>query len=91
MIKELWAVPSVKVWALLVVLTCGSFLLGTDHTLGAATRTALCVVLVIAFLKARLVGSFFMELRHAPRIIRNAVDTWLLITGVVVIAMYLAL
>jgi cytochrome c oxidase subunit IV len=91
MIKELWAISSVKIWGLLFVLTCGSFLLGSDHGLGAATRTALCMVLVIAVVKARLVGSFFMDLRRAPPIHRNVVDAWLLITGATVIGMYLGL
>jgi hypothetical protein len=82
--------PAVKVWAALVLLTCGSFWLGVDHGLGTA-RGALAVILVIALGKAWLVGRYFMELRHAPRWLQGVVDTWLLVTGGVVIGMYVAL
>ena len=47
------------VWLLLTVATVLSWALGTRHGLAIA-------ILVIAFVKIRFVGLYFMELRGAP-------------------------
>jgi hypothetical protein len=47
------------VWLLLTVATVLSWSLGTHHSLAIA-------ILVIAFVKIRFVGLYFMELRGAP-------------------------
>lgn len=83
-------IPAVRVWALLVLLTGSSFWLGADHGLGTA-RAALSLVLVVAFIKAWFVAHYFMELRHSPPALRRIVDGWLVITGGVVLGLYVAL
>ena len=69
------------VWAVLVGATLASWLLGGGH--GA-------VVMAVAFLKVRLVGLSFMELRTAPVPLRALFEGWVVVTGGVLIALYLA-
>lgn len=79
---------AVSVGAVLVALTVGSYLLGIDHLLGFS-RLALSAVLVIAFVKAWLVTRYFMDIRHAPVWLRILVDGWIVLTGAMVVGMYL--
>ena len=57
-------------WAALVVLTLISYWVGTDH--GLNNKDAACAALLaVAIGKVYLIGSEFMELRHAdPRLLR---------------------
>jgi hypothetical protein len=66
------------VWALLMSLTIFSWWLGTERAPGAAAdaRGPAVAILVVAFLKARLVIRHFMDVRHAPRALRLATDVW---------------
>jgi len=76
------------VWLLLVGATVISWLLGADYGAGnhhAATVT----VMVVAFVKVRFVGLYFMELRDAPLALRLAFEAWVAVFTIVVIAMYL--
>jgi caa(3)-type oxidase subunit IV len=72
------------VWALLAVATAISLGLGTSHVSSLATVAAL----TIAFVKARIVGLEFMELRHAPPLLRGAFETWLVLIGSSVIGLF---
>jgi hypothetical protein len=78
------------VWALLVAATCISWAVGADHGNGhAARQLATAIVLLVAFIKVRMVGMYFMELRYAPAVLRTLFDAWCLLVGGGVLAMYL--
>jgi Prokaryotic Cytochrome C oxidase subunit IV len=47
------------------------------------------VVLLIAFLKARLIGLEFMELRAAPRVLRCLFEAWTVIACAALLTLYL--
>lgn len=64
-------------WALLVLATLTAFAFremapGHSH----ADRLAITIVLVTAFAKCLIIGLQFMELRHAPRMLRYAFFVW---------------
>lgn len=75
--------------ATLIALTVSSYVLGIDHLLGVS-RTAMALVLVVAFVKIWLVTSYFMDIRHAPRWLGAIVHGWILITASLVIGLYIA-
>ena len=51
-------------------------------------RLASAVVLLIAFLKARLIGLEFMELRTAPRALRFIFEAWVVVACGTLLALY---
>ncbi|NMO91686.1 cytochrome C oxidase subunit IV family protein [Actinomycetospora sp. TBRC 11914] len=67
--------PVSYVWIALVAFTLLSWWVGGDHGI-ASVRIAGAVVLVVAFVKLRFVGLYFMELRDAPRPLRTAFESW---------------
>jgi caa(3)-type oxidase subunit IV len=75
------------VWLGLIAATLVSWRIGTDHGLSASLATPL--VLLVAFVKVRFVGMYFMELRSAPLLLRAAFEGWCLVVCSVLIAMYL--
>lgn len=80
--------PSVMaVWLLLIGATVAAWLLGTDHSV-RDTRAAAVLILAIAFVKVRLVGRHFMEIREAPIPLVVIFDLWLLAVAATVIALY---
>jgi hypothetical protein len=82
-------VRSTEVWLLLVAATCLSWWLGTDHALDASVTAP--VVLVVAFGKAWLVTRSFMELQHAPLVLRSLFDIWILLVGGALVVLYISL
>jgi len=70
------------VWLLLTVATVLSWALGTHRGLAIA-------ILVIAFVKIRFVGLYFMELRGAPPALRAVFETYCLAVLLMLSAMYL--
>jgi Prokaryotic Cytochrome C oxidase subunit IV len=78
----------VVLWLFLVLATALSFGLGTDHD--SAIRTTLsAAVIVVAFIKFRLVGIHFMELGRAPRLLRTLFEGYVVIVGVTILSLYL--
>jgi hypothetical protein len=73
---------------LLVMATCSSWWLGADHVL-PGVQTASVAVLAVAFVKVRLIGMHFMDLRLAPAALRVGFDVWCLAVATLVIALYL--
>lgn len=77
-------------WAALMAATALSWALG--HGLGAGAGADLrwsgTAVLLIAFLKARVVFLDFMELRHAPAALRGAFECWTLTVAGTLVALY---
>lgn len=47
-------------------------------------------MLVVALVKVRLVGLYFMELRSAPVALRGLFEGWIVVTGSVLIGLYLS-
>jgi Prokaryotic Cytochrome C oxidase subunit IV len=78
----------VCVWFVLLAATLLSYLLGAEHWLGSVpVRSSL--ILVIALVKVRFIGLYFMELREAPAGVRMLFSAWCLAAGIALIAMYL--
>lgn len=78
------------IWFVLVAATLLSWWLGTDHGFDDAQLVS-SLVLLVAFIKVRFVGLYFMELRHAPIPLRIVWEVWCLVVVSVVIGMFLAL
>jgi len=80
------------VWILLVAATLLSWWLGTDHGFGADDHQAAAVIiLLVAFFKARLVGSYFMELRDAPPALRWSFEAYIGAVCALLVGAYLIL
>lgn len=74
------------IWLLLVaasLLSFESMLLG-----GGGARLARSAILIIAFAKVLLVGREFMELRHAPPLLRNLFQAWAIIVCGVLLVLF---
>jgi hypothetical protein len=69
--------PTVTV-AVLVVATAATFWVGTNHPFSMLrAEFAPALTLMLAFLKAGLIGNEFMELNGAPRPLRMAFGAWI--------------
>lgn len=79
------------VWLGLTVATLLSWSLGGHHTLGISNGHVLAGVsiLLIAFVKVRFVGLYFMDLRGAPAFLRNIFEVYCVVVCVALAAMYL--
>lgn len=78
------------VWLFLVVATVISWALGTDHGFVGSVRAASLIVLVVAFVKVRFVGLYFMDLRRAPLLLRAVIEAYCLVLCILTIVFYLA-
>jgi uncharacterized membrane protein len=76
------------VWLLLIAATLISWRVGTDHGLHAHLATT--IVVLVAFIKVRFIGLYFMELREAPVPLRLIFEGYCAVVCAVVITMYLA-
>jgi hypothetical protein len=77
----------VAVWAALLLATAVS--VAVHEALGPGPTTVL-VVVAVAFVKVWLVGRYFMELRHAPPVLRRLFDAYVVAVPVVLAAVLLA-
>ncbi|KAB2925549.1 MAG: cytochrome C oxidase subunit IV family protein [Dechloromonas sp.] len=77
--------PAHRAWLVLVVATLITWYLGE---VGAAGTAAIVAMLVIAFIKGRLVILDFMELRAAPRLWRTLLEGWLIVVGGLILLAY---
>ena len=76
------------VWLGLLAATALSLLFG--HGLWfSKPRQAGVAILIVAFIKVRLVILDFMEVRHAPRYMRVAAHAWIVAACSVLIALFL--
>ena len=81
--------PILLVWLALMVATALTWIVGTRPELDAEAQPAAAVVLlIIALIKVRLVMQFFMELRHAPLLLRLVGDGWIVLVGALMISLY---
>ena len=79
------------VWLVLTLATLLSWSLGGHHTLGMSNSHALAgiAILLIAFVKIRFVGLYFMDLRGAPTVLRIIFETYCAVVFVALAAMFL--
>ena len=81
--------PAHRAWLVLMVATAITWYLGE---VGAAGTSAIVAMLLIAFIKGRLVILDFMELREAPRMWRILLEGWLiLVSGLILLAYWMSL
>ncbi|WP_067671555.1 cytochrome C oxidase subunit IV family protein [Nocardia miyunensis] len=65
--QNLLRTKTTAIWLLLITATALSWAIGSGHGFGGDGRTAASLtILLVAVLKMRLVGRYFMELRDAP-------------------------
>ncbi|MGY4103750.1 cytochrome C oxidase subunit IV family protein [Nocardia sp. R16R-3T] len=80
------------VWLVLVSATVLSWWLGTEggHRAGGSHALASVVIFLVAFVKVRFVGLYFMELRNAPLALRGLFEAYCLVACAVLVGMFLA-
>ncbi|TPG36646.1 cytochrome C oxidase subunit IV family protein [Mycolicibacterium hodleri] len=86
MVPALFRARSTVVWAALVLATLASWAVGSEHGTGSLVAI---VVLGVAMVKVRYVGLDFMELRHAPFVLRTAFECYCIALWCVLAGMYL--
>jgi Prokaryotic Cytochrome C oxidase subunit IV len=74
------------VWSGLIAATLMSWFVGVGHELGEAFAGV--VILLIAFVKVRFVGRYFMELRHAPFGLVAVFDAWIVVVASALIGLF---
>jgi len=78
-----------RAWLILIVATGMTWYLGE---VGAAGTLAIVTMLLIAFVKGRLVILDFMELRNAPALWRALLEGWLiLVSSLIMLAYWISL
>ena len=83
--------PATVVWVVLVLATVVSWALGSDHGVeGDWRRVASVAVLIVAFVKVRFIGMYFMDLRDAPLPLRAGYQLYCLAVCATVVGFYLA-
>jgi Prokaryotic Cytochrome C oxidase subunit IV len=79
------------VWLILILASFLTWWLGTNDSRDQlSNRVMIAAVVVIAFLKAYLVGMEFMEVRGAPAVLRGLLTGWVGLLAVAVTTLYLA-
>lgn len=74
-----------RAWIVLLLATAITLFLGET---GAAGTAAIVTMLVIAFIKGRLVILDFMELRNAPTMWRVLLEGWLILVSSLILLAY---
>ena len=77
--------PAHRAWIVLMIATSITWYLGE---VGAAGTMAIVAMLVIAFIKGRLVILDFMELREAPLMWRVLLEGWLILVSSLILLAY---
>lgn len=81
--------PTHRGWLILLAATGATWWLGE---IGAAGTPAIIAMLLIAFVKGRLIILDFMELRRAPVMWRLFLEGWLLfVAGLILLAYWMSL
>jgi hypothetical protein len=76
------------VWLVLVLATAASWWLGGRASAGP-DRLAGIAVLVVAFVKVRLIVRHFMEVQQAPPPLQLGLDVWIVVVCVALLVLYL--
>ncbi|OBI19805.1 hypothetical protein A5712_18740 [Mycobacterium sp. E2327] len=80
--------PATAVWVVLITATALSWTLGIQHGTHDH-QLASVLILLIAFIKVRLVGMYFMELREAPNVLRGLFETYCLVVCALLVGVFL--
>jgi heme/copper-type cytochrome/quinol oxidase subunit 4 len=75
------------IWLVLIAATLISWWIGTGDAANPQLGTA--AVFVVVFIKVRLIGLYFMELRDAPLPLRLLFEGYCLVVCATLLAMYL--
>ncbi|WP_340314512.1 cytochrome C oxidase subunit IV family protein [Rhizorhabdus argentea] len=78
-----------SIWVLLVALTLISYISWAESSVADA-RLAGTAVLLLAFLKARLIGLHYMELRDAVLPLRILFEAWVVVVCSTLVVMFWA-
>jgi hypothetical protein len=79
------------IWLILILASFLTWWLGTNDSRDQLSdRVMIAAVVVIAFLKAYLVGMEFMEVRGAPAVLRGLLTGWVGLLAAAVTTLYLA-
>lgn len=81
--------PTTVVWFVLIAATVLSWMLGTDHGFSAGHSLASVLILLVAFIKVRFIGLWFMELREAPIVLRGIFEAYCLVVCTLVTSLFL--
>ena len=79
-------------WIILSAITIVSWWLAPAHDHGAPAAPSVPItiaVILLAFIKGRIIIRYFMEVRTAPRWLKLATDAWLTVLWVAVLVIYL--
>ena len=89
-LKSLVTQPMTLVWLLLIGATGFSWWVGTGNAAPEAEKALLVTtsLLVVAFVKVRLVIRYFMEVREAALVLRLLTDLWCLLVCAAILALY---
>jgi hypothetical protein len=79
------------VWLILSAITVISWWLAPGHSGGHTVSSVPVTVAVVlfGFIKGRMIIQYFMEVRTAPRWLKVATDTWLVVLWAAILAIYL--
>ena len=80
------------VWIILSAITIGSWWLAPGHTPGSTAVASVPItvaVVLLGFIKGRLIVQYFMEIRTAPRWLKVSTDAWLTVLWAAILGIYL--
>lgn len=77
--------PFSVVWAVLVASSLSSWRIGGQSELGSLPADLLVVIFIA--LKIHLIGGYFMELRHAPRLLTLTFNLWIAAVSIMILAL----
>jgi caa(3)-type oxidase subunit IV len=80
--------PATAVWVLLIAATTVSWALGIQHGLHDHQLSSV-IILLIAFVKVRLVGVYFMELREAPNVLRWLFEAYCVVVCALLVGVFI--
>ncbi|MFA5938938.1 MAG: cytochrome C oxidase subunit IV family protein [Sinimarinibacterium sp.] len=84
-IKALGKTRIGRIWLILVVATLFTWHFGSDT---GDRSLATAVVIAVAFIKIRLVGNYFMEIREAPAALRCIFEGYCLFVCAMILGLY---
>jgi hypothetical protein len=88
--REILQTRNTLVFAGLIAITIISWFMGLESASGLfGTRVDGVILLLLAFFKVRLVMLHFMEIKHAPPLLRTICEAWIAISCGSLIAIYL--
>src|SRR5882757_4614916 len=77
------------VWVMLILLTVVSAEVLGNRGFIVGNSIRVSTVILVTFVKGRLVGLDYMELRTAPWLLRLAFETWLVVISCLILFLYM--